>query len=206
MTFWRMPSVIHHSSQVARVRKRYHPYIHLHSLIHPVHTIMNGLNDDIRQMMARNQEILELRRLGRRNFRLTMLKAQHRRETLLASFEYDSWGTWHKLTEQEKREKEYTVKALSCGTFFNPWHRDFEGYNVVDEHFPQEFLEDRDAVLAYVSQPCFQKDFRLFLFEVPESLRDDKEVMLEVCRKNSKALRIASSLLAAPSTMTMRSC
>jgi hypothetical protein len=154
---------------------------------------MKGLNDDIRQTMARNQEILELKRLGRRNYRLTELKAQHRRETLLTAFEYDSRGAWFKLTEREKQEKEYVVKALSCGTFLNPWNDYHLHYR--EAHFPQQFLEDRDAVLAYVSQKDFQKKFRSSLFEVPESLRDDREVILEVCRKNSKALSVASERL-----------
>jgi hypothetical protein len=83
---------------------------------------MKGLNDDIRQTMARNQEILELKRLGRRNYQVTELKSKHRRETLSTAFEYDSRGAWFKLTEREKQEKEYVVKALSCGTFFNPWN------------------------------------------------------------------------------------
>lgn len=123
---------------------------------------------------------------------LTALEAEQRREMLLTSMEYDPRETWQKLMIEERQDKDFVVKALSAGIFHFPWCKHEQYRNAHDVDFPDELLDDRDAVLAYVSRKSIIDDFA---FPVPESLRDDREVMLEVCRRNPRTLRLASPRL-----------
>jgi hypothetical protein len=61
--------------------------------------------------------------------------------------------------------------------------------------FPNRLCLDRDVFLARLELDSFEEKYKNEAFYVPTPFRNDKEVMLAVCAKNSRALALASKQL-----------
>jgi len=119
-----------------------------------------------------------IRRFAALNISFVEHKRQHRRKCLLGSFEYDPRGTWEKLTEEEKQDKEFVLKGLTCTpcVFGCPWWYETDGGPY--EEFPGQFMEDRDALLAFISRHDFVEFLRQCELVLSKSMLDDKDIIL----------------------------
>lgn len=85
--------------------------------------------------------------------RLSALEAEHRREFLLSSMEYDSKGTWQKLTSEEKQERLLLSRvSLAYASIRLRSEREFILSLVSDDgrmlRYMHRFLWDNDDILV----------------------------------------------------------
>lgn len=149
---------------------------------------------DAQRITDRNARIVECQeQIKRLTDELVKLQAESRRERLLASFEFKPDQTWNELTEEERRDKDMVLKAAASGALGTTGQGSFQNrLNRLYTPPPQEMLADRDVVLALVARKDFSREIFNDTFEVPTNVRNEKEVMMAVCAKNSKAFRLAS--------------
>jgi len=155
-----------------------------------------------RQAMEINAEIQKCRQqVEFWTNKLEKLEAEQRRTFLLARIRDDPGATWDGLS-QEKRTKEVVIAFLAHDPHFFgecPW-RDEDEDDEGRTFLPEEFVEDRDVVLAYARGEHYEEVYGdrlidVYWYTIPEFLRGDKEAVLLVCTKHWRSLEHASPRL-----------
>ncbi|GKZ01561.1 hypothetical protein MPSEU_001106600 [Mayamaea pseudoterrestris] len=95
---------------------------------------------------------------------------------------------WSSLKMAYKNDKEFIMLQLANAKQL-PDKSDFERL------FSDELRMDRDIIISFCHRPDFPHLYSDRLLYVPDSLRDDKQVMLEYCRKIPRSLQECSERL-----------
>lgn len=109
------------------------------------------------------------------------------RKSHRSAVQADAKCAWPRLPEELKQDKEIILAALRSPTL--PCKALFE------RQWPQNLRMDRDIVLAFAHREDFEKIYYERHLFVPESLTNDKEVMMAYCRRIPRSLQECSEVL-----------
>jgi hypothetical protein len=123
--------------------------------------------------------------------RLKTLERDHERLVERASLLTDAERAWSRMSSHRKND--HTTLLLAMQSDRIPSCFNWENF---DHSFPQWIRQDREILLARLQYiPGFDEHYIHEAYYVPNRLRGDKEVMKEICARNSQALRYATKAL-----------
>ena len=125
--------------------------------------------------------------------RIQALEDAHESHVLKASLLCDAEYHYSKIfmwRYKQKWKKENLLLALQSDVV-----PDILLWKNFDMHCPRRLKNDRDILLSRLKLDDFEEMFVHEAFQVPSKFRNDREVMLAVCAKNSHALELASKKL-----------
>jgi len=136
------------------------------------------------------QDIFQAREL------VKQLEKKHLERTEKASLMVDAKRTWENMSNA-KRWNPRTIHFMLdvCDPKTNPLPSDlsWEGHR---RGMPWSIQSNRDLLLKRLAVvPHFEETYYDKLFEPPHKLKNDKEVMLAICSRNSQALQFCSKKL-----------
>jgi hypothetical protein len=155
----------------------------------------NALENSIEGIVgrARMAEIQESRKkITELQERVQLLQEQHERQVQKASLLCDANSAYRSLSRREKNKKKNVLLALKSDVVPDCMRWGKGGFH---SSFPSRLYLDRDVFLARLELDSFEDNYKDETFRVPTRFRDDKEVMMAVCAKNSQALALASKEL-----------
>lgn len=143
----------------------------------------HALTTEIQESLQKVKELQE---------RVRILKEQHHRQVWKATLLCDAEDAYETMSRRDMWKKENVLLALKSDVvpYFMRWEE-----NCFHSSFPSRLCIDREVLLARLELDGFEEAFMDKAYCVPRCFRNDKEVMLAICAKNSHALALASERL-----------
>ena len=159
--------------------------------------VINGTNDDNDggnedNDLDRASEIVEGRkRLEEMQRRIDILERDHEDQMVKNSITVDAAYIWERLNRRHRNDKSMIMLALQ----HSPTQPDGLSWDNF-HHLPANVRWDKELFLARLQYvPGFEEAYMDYPFPIPSKFRNDKQIMIEICKRNSHSLSSASKTL-----------